>query len=197
MQAFGGSACPEHALLSGSGGIGLALLAAACSGPPGAGRTLGDDLGTFRVVATQTENTCGPGALGSSQSFDFALDLSREHSELFWNGNVRGRIDASLAFEFRAEVRIELRAPRNADPGCTLRRSDEMTGVLEEEPAAGIIGFTGAMSYSVSSETAEGCTAIELAESGLPVVPCRLEYMLTAERERVPTLKSVGWDAHE
>jgi hypothetical protein len=159
---------------------------AACSGPPGAGRTLGDDLGTFRVVATETANTCGAGALGSRESFDFALDLSREHSELFWNGSVRGRVNASLAFEFRAEVRLELRAPRNADPGCTLRRSDEMTGVLEEEAAAGIVGFTGAMSYSVSSDTAEGCSLSELAESGLSVVPCRLDYLLEAERERAP-----------
>lgn len=185
MVALGGIARPKHGL-SLVGGISLVLLGLACSGPPGAGRTLGDDLGTFRVVANEAANTCGPGALGSRETFDFALDLSREHSELFWNGSVRGRIDASLAFEFQAEVRIELRAPRNADPGCTLRRSDAMTGVLEEDPAAGIVGFTGAMSYSVSSDTAEGCTQSELAESGLRVVPCRLEYTLEAERERAP-----------
>lgn len=187
MQALGSGGRPEHALLSASAAVGLALLAAACSGPPGAGRTLGEDLGTFRVVATESRNTCGPGALGSRESFDFALDLSREHTELFWNGSVRGRVDASLAFEFRAEVRIELRAPRNADPGCTLRRSDEMTGVLQDEPSAGIVGFTGAMSYALASDAAEGCTSSELAASGLTIVPCRLEYTLAAERERAPT----------
>jgi hypothetical protein len=163
-----------------------ALIAAACSGPPGAGRSLGDDLGTFGVVATETENTCGPGALGSSERFDFEVDLSRAHSELFWNGAVGGRIDSSLAFELRAAVRVELRPATPSDPGCVIDRTDEIAGVLEEQASQGVTGFAAVMSYAFASESAEGCTEGVPQESGLPVLPCRLDYMLAARRLRVP-----------
>lgn len=164
----------------------MALVAAACSGPPGAGRSLGDDLGTFGVAATETENTCGPGALGSPESFDFEVDLSRAHSELFWNGTVGGRIDASLAFEVRAGVRVELRRATPADPGCVISRTDEITGVLEEQPPEGIVGFAAVMSYAFESASAEGCARGVPDEYDLPVLPCRLGYMLSARRERAP-----------
>jgi hypothetical protein len=164
----------------------VAALMGACSGPPGAGRSLGDDLGTFGVAATETENTCGPGALGSSERFDFEVDLARAHSELFWNGAVGGRIDSSLAFELRAAVRIELRPATFADPGCVIDRTDAIVGVLEERSSEGVTGFAGVMSYAFDSESADGCNEGVAEESGLPVLPCRLGYMLAARRLRAP-----------
>jgi hypothetical protein len=167
-------------------GAASALVAAACSGPPAAGRSLGDDLGTFGVAATETENTCGPGALGSTERFDFEVDLSRAHSELFWNEAVAGRIDGSLAFELRAAVRVELRPATASDPGCVIDRADEIAGVLEEQSSQGVTGFAAVMSYAFESRTADGCADGVLEESGLPVLPCRLGYTLAARRLRAP-----------
>src|SRR5262245_58937422 len=62
----------------------LGALLSGCSGPPGVGRQLGDDLGGFHVAATELTNGCGAGALGSRRSFDFEIELSRERTQLFW-----------------------------------------------------------------------------------------------------------------
>src|SRR5436190_3328175 len=72
-----------------------------CSGPPGAGRALGTDLGTFGVEAAIGTNECGPGTLGSTAEFAFDVDLARGDGELFWDG-VGGRIGPELDFEVSA-----------------------------------------------------------------------------------------------
>src|SRR6187551_2459021 len=59
---------------------GLLLQAGGGSGPPGAGRRLGDDLGTFSVEATEVDGGCGGGALGSAPRFQFDVELSRADS---------------------------------------------------------------------------------------------------------------------
>src|SRR6185295_8133314 len=85
----------------------LALLAA-CSGPPGAGRQLGDDLGGFHVAANELSNGCGAGALGSRPSFDFEIDLARGSTQIFWGREASGPLDAQLSFEFSAAVRVPI-----------------------------------------------------------------------------------------
>src|SRR5688500_17208938 len=102
------AACAGHAVAVWGA---LALGAAACSGPPGAGRQLGEDLGGYRVAATEVSNGCGAGALGSRASFDFEIDLSRESAELFWGRQASGPIDGQLGFEFLATVRFPIVAP--------------------------------------------------------------------------------------
>ena len=179
--------CPERAGL-GRGAALATALALGCSGPARDERTLGDDLGTFNVAATETENTCGAGALGSSESFAFEVELARSYTELFWDGRVGGAVDASLAFEFKADVRVELRAPRAAQPGCAIVRNDEVFGVLEAAPGGAVTGFAASMTYAFEPEPDAECSLTDLESSGLPVVPCRMEYALAAERIRTPDL---------
>src|SRR3954469_26057597 len=80
----------------------------ACSGPPGAGRQLGDDLGGFHVAANELTNGCGAGALGSRPSFDFEIDLARGSTQIFWGREASGPLDAQLSFEFSAAVRVPI-----------------------------------------------------------------------------------------
>lgn len=155
----------------------------ACSGPPGAGRLLGDDLGTFHVAATEATNSCGQGALGAPERFDFDVELSRADSEIFWNGTNGGEIRASLAFQVAASVRVEVPVRPPSAP-CVLTREDRIAGALFADTSGAITGFDADMRYEFAAE--EACDQAELASSGLMQVPCVLSYELAAERTRAP-----------
>jgi hypothetical protein len=162
------------------------LASLACSGPPGAGRQLGQDLGTFHVEAREILNSCGPGALGSMASFAFDVELARADSELFWNGQIGGQIQASLEFELLAEISVTLRPPRGALPGCSVQRRDQVTGTLRRDTNGALAAFTGAMQYDFAPELASACTPDEQQAAGLASLPCSLRYVLEGQRTRSP-----------
>jgi len=161
-------------------------LIGACSGPPGAGRQLGDDLGSFAVDATEADNSCGPGALGSTPRFSFEVELSRDVSELFWDGQVGGRIDPNLEFVFAATVKVPLRGARPANPGCAVIRSDQITGLLEADAGGTVRGFTDTREFAFATDPASRCTPEDELSAGLPRLPCGFGYTLEAERTRAP-----------
>jgi hypothetical protein len=165
-----------------------ATLVVACSGPPGAGRQLGEDLGTFHVEATEALNTCGPGSLGSLERFDFEVELSRADSELFWDGRVGGAIRASLDFEFSAEISVVLRPPRAPAAGCVIARQDRISGALRPDATGAIATFVGTMGYAFSPRPASDCTLEEQQSAGLTLLPCSMNYALTGQRTRTPEL---------
>jgi hypothetical protein len=163
-----------------------ALLLVACGGPPGAGRRLGDDLGTFSVEASEVDGGCGGGALGSAPRFQFDVELSRADSELFWDARVGGTIDASLEFELATSTSVALRPARGADPGCAVLRDDFIWGVLEADAAGTVMGFTGNMRFSFKGAEGSACTLDDAAEADLQRLPCSLSYELEGSRTRAP-----------
>jgi hypothetical protein len=173
---------------TGSGRVGLAfaLLAAGCSGPPGAGRFPGADLGGFRVVATSTSNGCGAGALGSPPMYNFDVDLSRDGTELFWGREASGDIDADLAFEFASSVRVEITPASNMRKACTIGRADHIVGTLREDALGNVSGFSGSMTHSFASAPDSACTVDDRISAGLPELPCEMDYTLEAQRSREP-----------
>lgn len=171
---------------SGRAGLAVALLAAGCSGPPGAGRFPGADLGGFRVAATSTSNGCGAGALGSPPKYSFDIDLSRDGAELFWGREASGDIDADLAFEFASSVRVEITPASNVRKGCTIGRADHIVGTLREDALANISGFSGSMTHAFASAPDSACTVDDRISAGLPELPCQMDYMLEAQRSRDP-----------
>jgi hypothetical protein len=164
--------------------LGAALVA--CSGPPGAGRRLGDDLGTFQVAAVESGNTCGPEALGSAESFEFEVELARADSELFWDGRASGRVQAALDFEIATENTFVLRRPVGPDGGCAVTRRDGVSGTLRANATGDIDAFLGEMTYDFAEAVASACTAEDQQAAGLRLLPCRLRYRLDATRTREP-----------
>jgi hypothetical protein len=165
----------------------LAIVGAlGCSGPPGAGRTLGTDLGTFQVDATETANDCGPNALGSAPDFDFDVELARADGELFWDGRVGGTLGADLEFELSARVDVELRPTRGAVAGCSVVRSDRITGDLRPDGAGALTAFTGQMRFDFSATPESACTLEELGLAQLSRLPCGMSYTLRGQRTRAP-----------
>lgn len=167
-------------------GLGLALLCGACSGPPGAGRQLGDDLGGFQVRASEAANGCGAGALGSRPSFDFEIDLSREQGELFWGRQGSARLDSALRFELTDGVRVEVTPPRGSQPGCSVGRVDRITGTLSQDASGAVLSFTGRLEHAFEVVPGELCSLDERLEVGLVQLPCTIAYDLTGERWREP-----------
>ena len=163
-----------------------ALLLAACSAQSEEGRSLGADLGTFDVQASRSANDCGPGALGAMLRLSFDIELARADTELFWDGRVGGRIGADLAFDVAAEARFELRPAQGNDPGCAVERLDSISGVLGADDTGAITTFTAEMLFEFAAEADAACTARELGEADLPILPCSMLYALDGRRTRAP-----------
>lgn len=163
-----------------------ALLLAACSGPPGAGRRLGDDLGTFSVEAAEVDGGCGAGAVGSTPRFRFDVELARSDAELFWDGRIGGTIDASLDFELAASVDVELRPARGADPGCSVNREDFISGALHADATGAVLGFSGSMRFAFQPAPSSVCTLDDASAADLQRLPCSLSYDLEGSRTRAP-----------
>jgi hypothetical protein len=166
-------------------GVSVCLLAA-CSGPDGAGRRLGDDLGTFSVDANEVDGSCGAGAVGSAPSFQFDVELTRADAELFWDGRIGGTIDANLAFELAASVGVEVRPARGADPGCNVVRTDFISGVLHADASDQVVGLSGSMRFEFAAADGSACTPDDAAAAELARLPCRLSYALEGTRTRAP-----------
>ncbi|HEU4576975.1 MAG TPA: hypothetical protein VFS67_01880 [Polyangiaceae bacterium] len=169
-------------------GLALAVLAAGCSGPPGAGRFPGTDLGGFRVAATSTSNGCGAGALGSPAKYSFEIDLSRDGSELFWGREASGEIDADLAFEFASGVSIEITPASNTRKGCSIGRADHIVGTLREDALGNVSGFSGTLTHAFAATPSSVCSLDERIGAGLPELPCQMDYALEGQRSREPEL---------
>jgi hypothetical protein len=157
-----------------------------CSGAPGAGRTLGADLGTFGVEATRRMNDCGAGALGESAQLSFEVELARADTELFWDGRVGGKLGPMLDFEFTTRQSFELRPARGADAGCGIVREDFIAGVLEPDTSGELTAFDAEMRFDFAATRGSTCTAEEQALAELPRLPCRISYALDGQRTRAP-----------
>jgi hypothetical protein len=167
-------------------GIGGALLLQACSAAPGEGRELGDDLGTFRVEASEQDNSCGAGVLGATPSFDFDVELASDALEIFWNNQTAGTLDSRKRFDLRASVSVE-GEDLGTQPTCRLERRDHVWGTLRESEA-GIDGFTGTMTYDFRAAVEAICDDFDREQAGVPVLPCQMRYELAAERTRAPEI---------
>lgn len=164
----------------------LALACTGCSGPPSAGRQLGDDLGGFQVSASETANGCGAGALGSTPSFEFEIDLARDQGELFWGGQGSARLDEGLGFELVDTIRVELTPPRGGQPGCSIQRSDRIAGTLTPNASGEIVGFGARLEHTFAVAAGGLCSLDDRLAAGLPQLPCSILYALDGERWREP-----------
>jgi hypothetical protein len=172
-------------------------LSLGCSGPPGAGRSLGEDLGTFAIEGTLGANDCGPGALGSPPELAYDIELARADAELFWDGRIGGRIGADLQFEVSASTSVVLRAPRNADAGCTIVRDDHIAGALEPDTSGEVIALRAELRFAFSVRAGSTCTAAEQDGADLPSLPCRVSYALSGRRTRAPEPRTATFRAPE
>jgi hypothetical protein len=150
------------------------------------GRALGEDLGAFDVSADLEESSCGPGALGSQEKWNFDIRLSREAAEIFWNSGGGDAVVGTLAadgvtFSFASEKRVEVIPQGRGAAGCAVLRRDQASGVLDETDAE-VRGFSGRLTYEFESDAEADCAALVGVEAGFEELPCSMSYDLSAVR---------------
>jgi len=179
--------------MRGSRGKALVVLVLAGACGPGCVHDMLDDdglpgqsMGTYRVQATLTSNSCGPGAFGALDAWEFEVKLAREGSVIYWNNGtelVEGSLAADgRAFSFSDQLTMPLSERKGAQAGCTMFRQDTASGTLDSADADKVTGFTGSLTYGYDQEKGSDCSAV-LAQAGAAQLPCKLDYTITATRE--------------
>lgn len=161
---------------------GVALLASACGGKP---RQLGEPLGTYHVVGRVGPSSCGEGALGAADPWEFDVKLSRSGDTLYWeNGSepVEGQVAADGTFTLAQDTVVPIHDKQAAMGACAIGRHDEAKGLLAGSPDD-VPSFTGTLTYAFSPTAADDCRDVVGDEPGmLAALPCAVAYQLDATR---------------
>lgn len=165
--------------------IGLCLLlAAGCSGNDP--KVPGESLGTYAVVASLETSTCGPGALGSKDLWEFEIKLSQDGHDLYWlNGAeaIAGDLAGDgVSFGFDSHVVVTAIAPGKGQTGCAISRTDSGSGKLSSA-APPVEGFSGNLRYGFQPLAGSDCQPLLAVEGGFHALPCEMNYGMTAQRK--------------
>jgi hypothetical protein len=153
----------------------------------------GDSLGSYSVSATQTETTCGAGALGAPADWTFTVRLSRDGATLYWDTGsapVPGSIGADgMSFTFETSSVTDMRATSGETtsggappPPCSIQRTDAASGALASA-TTDVPSFTGTLTYGFSPTTGSDC--LDLVASATPTfatLPCSMSYAMNGTR---------------
>jgi hypothetical protein len=153
----------------------------------------GNELGVFHVAAIQQTNSCGAGALGSTASWEFDIELARgDQGQLFWSNGAQvivGQIAGDgRSFTINSVVEVDMRTEETLGmPPCSLRRDDSATGVLDGE-ANDVPGFVGSMSFAFSPTVDSECSDLvpPAEQPTFVTLPCSMSYQLSASRTEAP-----------
>lgn len=145
----------------------------------------GDALGSYHVVGKLQASTCGPGALGSSDVWEFDVKLSRDGRDLYWlNGAeaIAGRIAADdVTFAFDSFVEVPAIEPGGGNLGCTIVRTDTASGTLAS-PGKDVPSFDGLLRFGYAPRPGGDCTPLVGVAGGFALLPCEIGYQLAAKR---------------
>jgi len=157
---------------------------AGCEFGDGDAKVPGEPLGTFDVVAKLETSDCGAGALGSTETWQFVIKLSRDYDQLFWL-NGREVITGSIAsdgrsFELDSWVEVDAIAAKPGQAGCSLTRTGRASGTLGQ--VTEIVGsLTGQHTLSATPQAESACSPLVGVEAGFRALPCSMSYHLDAQ----------------
>jgi hypothetical protein len=146
----------------------------------------GDELGSYHVIANLETSTCGPGALGSTDLWEFDVKLSKDGHDLYWlNGAeaIPGSLAADgVSFAFDSQVVVQAIAPGKGRPGCTIARTDSGSGQLSS-PSAPVDAFAGTLRYGFQAVQGSDCQELMGVPGGFYALPCEMSYKMSANRK--------------
>lgn len=148
----------------------------------------GDQLGSFLVSALMDDSTCGEGALGSPDKWEFSVKLSKDGDALYWlNGKeaIVGDLEADgVSFNFDTHIVIPAIPPGKGQIGCNMSRSDKARGKLSNADDA--TEFAGDLDYEFTPSVESDCSPLIGVEGGFAMLPCAMHYEMTASRTEAP-----------
>jgi hypothetical protein len=161
------------------------LLVLGCLGNGNDPKVPGEALGGYHVVGRLQQSTCGPGALGSTDVWEFDVRLSRDDRDLYWlNGReaILGQIAADgISFIFDTRVAIHLGEARAGRAGCSLSRVDQASGTLSSADLE-VLEFSGQLHFGYIADRDADCSDIVGVAGGLATLPCEIRYAIAASR---------------
>jgi hypothetical protein len=148
----------------------------------------GTQLGTFKISATPTSNTCGA-AMASPGTWSFDVELSRDGDILYWRQNdklVSGPIGADRTAKIETALTSVVVAPDDAGTvGCLMTRADTVTVTLPSD--ADVTSVSGTISFAVSIVPGSDCASQLVAYGGTyDAIPCTTDLSYTAARTKAP-----------
>jgi len=148
----------------------------------------GTELGTYRVLGTLVDATCGAGAAGSPDTWEFAVKLSKLDDELYWlNGReaIPGRIAADgVSFAFDTRVEVDIAPAGGGSDGCRMLRGDQASGKLSSA-TLDVASFAGRLQFSYAPAEGADCSTLIGVAGGFERLPCEMSYDLEAQRAQV------------
>lgn len=168
--------------------LALIALMSGCMDPSKDAKIPGDPLGTFHVVGKLQHSSCGPGAVGSTDVWEFDMQLSKDGPDLYWlNGQepIWGKVAADgVSFSFDTATQITLREPKGAMPGCAIVRRDLASGTLDHPED--ISAFEGLMRFGYAQTPDSDCLELVSVDGGFATLPCEISYRVSATKTKDP-----------
>jgi len=169
-----------HAIVA-SAALAGGLIITACNATP----LPGTQLGTFKVTATTSTNSCGSG-LEAPSPWVFDVQMSENDSLLYWSwmdgsAPLSGALTStSASVTNTTSVNVD---PTDAGDGpCTMDRSDDLEITLST--ATSPTSFTATITYTFSAASGADCSD-QLASVGgaYDALPCTVVYSATANKQ--------------
>ena len=170
-----------HAILA-STALASGLIVAACNSTP----LPGTQLGTFKVTANASTNSCGVG-LSAPSPWVFDVQMSESDSLLYWSWmDGSPPLSGSLTTSTMASVTNNTSANVDAtDAGngpCTMDRNDDLEITLGTGTPPS--SFTATITYTFAAASGADCSD-QLASVGgsFDAVPCTIVYSATGNQQ--------------
>ncbi len=149
----------------------------------------GDLLGTYAVEGTLEDSSCGEGALGATDPWNFDVKLSRFHEDIYWiNGRavISGGIEPDgVSFSFSTRVEGEVMPAGRGRPGCVLSRADRADGELSSE-TLDVESFQATLGFVFSAAEGSDCEEWIGSPDAVATLPCSMTYELSGLRTSEP-----------
>lgn len=147
------------------------------------GHEPGEPLGTFSVTARLASTTCGQGALGATDPWQFEVKLARFERELYWQngredilGTLEGLLDGdSLTFRFDTRIETEVLPAERGRPACVIQRKDHAEGRLKVSGDE-VLSFKGSLTFEFRPLESKGCAPLVGVDGGFEALPCAMTY---------------------
>jgi len=145
----------------------------------------GDMLGMYAVQGKLASSTCGEGALGAGNTWNFHVKLTRFENDIYWlNGQetlVGDIASDGRTFSIESGVQVTVSQPGRGQSGCVINRRDDAEGKLSDSGTEGA-SFEGSLEFSYEAAKGSDCLDWIGTEGAVDVLPCSLTYNLDGQR---------------
>jgi hypothetical protein len=137
------------------------------------------------VEGTLASSTCGEGALGAGDTWNFQVKLTRFENDIYWlNGQetLVGDIRSDgRSFTIQSGVQVKVSEPGRGRAGCVVNRLDNAKGKLSDS-GKDVQSFEGSLAFHYDTADGSDCSDWIGSDGAPDLLPCAVTYDLEATR---------------